>query len=431
MSEFASYSRETLVAREAELKQRLDLYKTKNLDLNMARGKPCTEQLDLSNGMLDIKIPIERDPNKDYRNYGTLDGLPETKKLFADILEVAPEEIIIGGNSSLNMMYTALAKAMLYGAFDSDMPWKDEEAVKFLCPSPGYDRHFAICEQLGIEMITIEMDEHGPDMDTVEALVSVDPQIKGIWCVPKYSNPTGITYSDDVVRRLARMKTAAHDFKIMWDNAYVVHDLYEDTVPLLNIMETCRQAGNPHRAFLFTSMSKVTFAGAAVAAMAASVENIKFTLQIMGVQTIGSDKINQYRHYAFLKDIEGVKEHMKLHAAIIRPKFQVVLDAFEERLSPLEIATWVNPKGGYFIDLNVLNGCAKKTVELADSLGLKLTPAGSTYPYKKDPNDRNIRIAPTFPPMEELKLAMDILCDCIEYIAIQHHLQKTMIQKLA
>lgn len=424
MALYAGLSNEEMVERHQALAMTLERYKSENLDLNMARGKPCTEQLDLSDAMLDIKIPVERDPNKDYRNYGTLDGLPETKRLFADILEVATDEIIIGGNSSLNMMYTALAKAMLYGAYDSPRPWSKEEKVVFLCPVPGYDRHFAICEQLGIQMIAIPMNEDGPDMDVVESYVAKDPAIKGMWCVPKYSNPSGITYSDEVVERLAAMKTAAVDFKLMWDNAYVVHDLYESSTPLLNVMEACKKAGNPHRAFLFTSMSKVTFAGAAVAAMAASVENIKFTLKILGVQTIGSDKINQYRHYAFLKDLDGVKAHMKKHAAIITPKFELVLNRFEERLTPLKIARWSRPVGGYFIDLNVKEGCAKAIVQLADSIGLKLTPAGATFPYGYDPEDSNIRIAPTFPPIEELAVAMDILCDCIEYVSLEHDLDR-------
>lgn len=409
-------------SRLQQLQQQIDLYKTMNLDLNMARGKPCTEQLDLSNAMLDIKIPIERDPNKDFRNYGTLDGLPGTKQLFADILEVQPEQIIIGGNSSLSMMYTTLAKAMLYGTYVSDRPWNKEDKVKFLCPSPGYDRHFAICEQLGIEMITINMDQNGPIMDEVETLVKEDPAIKGIWCVPKYSNPTGISYSSEVVKRLASMETAAKDFVIMWDNAYVLHDLYEESAVVDSIMEACSNAGNPHRVYLFTSMSKVTFAGAAVAAMAGSVENIQFVLKILGVQTIGSDKINQYRHVAFLKDLDGVKEHMKKHAEIIQPKFDATLEILEAHLGGKGIANWVKPIGGYFISLDLVQSSAKEVVALAASLGLKLTAAGATYPYYNDPNDGNIRIAPTFPPLEELKKAIEILCVCVEYTYLKHNL---------
>jgi len=406
--------------RIAELEAELKLYKSRNLDLNMARGKPCTEQLDLSNDMLQIPIPIERDPNKDLRNYGTLDGLPETKELFANILEVKPSEIIVGGNSSLSMMYTALAKAMLYGTYDSDRPWKEEEKVKFICPVPGYDRHFSICEQLGIEMIPVEMDNNGPLMDQVEALVKDEPTIKGMWCVPKYSNPSGITYSSDVVKRLAAMETGAKDFKLMWDNAYVVHDLYDTTLVLDNIMEACDEAGNPHRAYLFTSMSKVTFAGAAVAAMAGSEACIQYILKILGVQTIGSDKINQYRHVAFLKDYDGVAAHMKLHANIIRPKFKVVLDKLESNFGDRQIARWSKPLGGYFINLDVIDSSAKEVVALADEAGLKLTGAGATFPYRKDPNDSNIRIAPTFPPLEELEIAIEILCICIELVYLRH-----------
>lgn len=418
MVEFtASAVNERIVALETELER----YKAKNLDLNMARGKPCSEQLDLSNGMLNIPIPIEKDPNKDLRNYGTLDGLPETKQLFADILEVKPSEIIIGGNSSLSLMYTTLAKAMLYGTYDSKKPWKEEQ-VKFLCPVPGYDRHFTICEQLGIEMVPVDMNDHGPDMDQVETLVRQDSTIKGMWCVPKYANPSGITYTREVVHRLASMETAAPDFKLMWDNAYVVHDLYDQSVILDNIMEACVAAGHPHRTYLFTSMSKVTFAGAAVAAMAGSEACIQFILKIMGVQTIGSDKINQYRHVAFLKDFDGVVAHMKKHSDILRPKFKVVLDKLENHFGDRKLATWSNPLGGYFINLDVKDSSAKEVVALAAEAGLKLTGAGATFPYKKDPRDSNIRIAPTFPPIEELETAIEILCVCIELVYLRHQI---------
>lgn len=419
MALYSNYSEESLTALRVELEQQLALYKSENLDLNMARGgKPCTQQLDLSNGLLDITIPYETDPNKDYRNYGTLEGLEETRQLFADILEVKPEEVIIGGNSSLNMMYSTLAKAMLFGTIGSERPWAQEDKLKFLCPVPGYDRHFSICELLDIEMISVPMTQDGPDMDLVESLVREDASIKGIWCVPKYSNPTGITYSDDVVKRLASMETAAKDFRIMWDNAYVVHDLYDESTSLYNIMEACRDAGNDNRPYLYTSMSKVTFAGAAVAAMATSKANHEFTLRIMGVQTIGSDKINQFRHVEFLKDMAGVKNHMKKHAEIIRPKFNKVLSILSKELDGLDIANWSKPIGGYFINLDVMQGCAKEVVATAESVGLKLTPAGATYPYKKDPKDENIRIAPTFPPLSELDKAIEILCVCIKLAAI-------------
>lgn len=420
MKEVSALSATSNEVRIAELEMALKMYQSRNLDLNMARGKPCTEQLDLSNEMLNIPIPIERDPNKDLRNYGTLDGLPETKKLFADILEVDTSEIIVGGNSSLDMMYTALAKAVLYGTYDSDRPWRKEENIRFICPVPGYDRHFAICEQLGIDMIPVEMNENGPDMDEVEYLVKNDPFIKGMWCVPKYSNPSGVTYSAETVRRLASMETAAKDFKLMWDNAYVVHDLYKETEVLENIMDACKEAGNPNRPYLFTSMSKVTFAGAAVAAMAGSTDCVQFILKIIGVQTIGSDKINQYRHVSFLKDMDGVRTHMKKHAEIIRPKFKVVLDKLEEHFGDREIAEWSNPMGGYFINLDVKESSAKEVVAMAESVGLKLTGAGATYPYKNDPKDSNIRIAPTFPPLEELETAIEILCICIELVYLKH-----------
>jgi len=419
MNELSTMSVKTPEERLKELEMQLKIYASRNLDLNMSRGKPCSDQLDLSNEMLTIPIPIENDPNKDLRNYGTLDGLPETKKLFADILEVNPSEIIIGGNSSLSMMYNALAKAMLYGTFDSERPWKDEISVKFICPVPGYDRHFTICEQLGIEMIPVEMKEDGPDMVKVEALVKNDPTIKGMWCVPKYSNPSGITYSSDVVGRLASMVTAATDFKLMWDNAYVVHDLYDEVDHLDNIMEACKAAGNPDRAYLFTSMSKVTFAGAAVAAMAGSEACINHILKILGVQTIGTDKINQYRHVAFLRDSDGVTAHMKKHAEIIRPKFQVVLDLFEQHFGDRVMAQWSKPKGGYFINLNLKNSSAKEVVRLAETAGLKLTEAGATFPYKNDPLDSNLRIAPTFPPLEEMTTAIEILCICIELVYLK------------
>ncbi len=420
MNEVSANTLNDIDERIKALEAELELYKSKNLDLNMARGKPCTDQLDLSNDMLTIPIPIERDPNKDLRNYGTLDGLPETKRLFADLLGVKPSEIIIGGNSSLNMMYTSLAKAMLFGAYDSERPWRKEGEVRFLCPVPGYDRHFTICELLGIDMIPVEMNEDGPDMDEVERLVKEDPFIKGMWCVPKYSNPSGITYSDEVVRRLASMETAAKDFKLMWDNAYAVHDLYDETEVLDNIMDACREAGNPHRPYLFTSMSKVTFAGAAVAAMASSEECIQYILKILGVQTIGSDKLNQYRHVQFLKDMDGVYAHMKKHAEIIRPKFRVVLEKLGEHFGDGTVAKWSNPLGGYFINLDLIQGSAKEVVAMAQSAGLKLTDAGSTFPYKNDPNDCNIRIAPTFPPMEELEVAIDLLCVCIELVHLRH-----------
>lgn len=419
MAYYSNESLESLVAKQAELEHRLKEYRHENLDLNMARGKPCSEQLDLSNELLNIPIPYETDPNKDYRNYGNLDGLLETRELFADILEVDTTEVIIGGNSSLNMMYSTLAKTMLFGTVNSQRPWCLEKNIKFLCPVPGYDRHFSICELYNMEMIPIEMTDEGPDMAMVEDLVKNDPMIKGMWCVPKYSNPSGITYSDEVVERLARMETAAPDFRLFWDNAYAVHDLYDETTKLKNIMQECKDAGNANRVYLYTSMSKVTFAGAAVAAMALSKSNHEFQLRIMGVQTIGSDKINQYRHVAFFKDIDGVRAHMKKHAAIIRPKFEMTLNILDREIGDLDIATWSRPIGGYFINLNVLEGCANAVFELAKSVGLQLTPAGATYPYRMDKRDTNIRLAPTFPQIDELEKAIEILCVCIQLVSIE------------
>lgn len=419
MAYYSDESIESLAAKQVELEQKLTQYRHENLDLNMARGKPCTEQLDLSNDLLDITIPYETDPNKDFRNYGTLDGLLETRELFSKILEVDTSEVIVGGNSSLNMMYSTIAKAMLFGTVNSPKPWGQESNVKFLCPVPGYDRHFSICELYNMEMIPIPMTEDGPDMDMVEELVKNDPLIKGMWCVPKYSNPSGITYSDQVVRRLARMETAAPDFRLFWDNAYAVHDLYDESTELLNIMTECKDVGTQNRVYLFTSMSKVTFAGAAVAAMALSKGNHEFQLRIMGVQTIGSDKINQYRHVEFFKNLDGVKAHMKKHAAIIRPKFEATLRILDEMIGDLDIARWSKPIGGYFVNLDVMEGCANEVVEMALSIGLKLTPAGATYPYRMDTRDTNIRIAPTFPPMEELEKAIEILCVCIQLVSIK------------
>lgn len=405
-----------------ELKKAYNAAKAQNLKLDMSRGKPCSEQLDLSIGMLECN-EYKMD-SIDGRNYGNVDGLPSAKALFADYLEVAPDEVIIGGNSSLAMMYDTIARAWMFGVVDSDQPWGKLPKVKFLAPSPGYDRHFAICELMGIEMIPIEMNNDGPDMDTVEKLVAEDESIKGIWCVPKYSNPGGVVYSDEVVNRLAGMKTKAPDFRIFWDNAYTVHHLTDHPTHLKNILEACKAVGHPDRVFIYGSTSKVTFAGAGLAVMAASTRNIDAIRKQLSIQTIGPDKLNQVRHVWFFKNMDGIREHMKKHAAIIGPKFKKVLEILEQELGSLKIAEWSKPTGGYFISLNTMDGCAKRVVQLAAEAGVVLTKAGATYPYGKDPHDRNIRLAPTFPPMEELEKAMHLVTLCVKLATTEKLLAK-------
>ncbi|MCI1693058.1 aminotransferase class I/II-fold pyridoxal phosphate-dependent enzyme [Aneurinibacillus aneurinilyticus] len=404
------------------LKEKYDEYKSQNLNLDMSRGKPCSEQLDLSRDMLDILKSDEDYRAKDgtdYLNYGGLDGIPEAKELFSQVLEVSTKEIIIGGNSSLNMMHDTIARAMLHGVYGGESPWGKLPVVKFLCPSPGYDRHFAICELFNIEMITVDMLSTGPDMDTIEKLVSEDDSIKGIWCVPKYSNPDGITYSDQTVDRLAQMNTKASDFRIFWDDAYTVHHLTEKADQLKNIFAACKSAGNPHRVFMYSSTSKITFPGSGIAMMAASEENLNFFRKQLSIQTIGPDKLNQLRHVRFLKDMDNLKVHMEKHAAIIKPKFSMVLNKLESELGRKNIASWNEPKGGYFISLNTLNGCARDVINMAAEVGVKLTKAGATYPYGKDPRDRNIRIAPTLPSIEELEKAIEVLCLCVQLVSIE------------
>ena len=422
MTDFLRLSKDELAGRLVSLNETYNNFIAKNLKLDMSRGKPCTEQLALSNRILDF--PGSADNLKtadgtDTRNYGVLDGIPEAKELFAQMLEVSPKEMIIGGNSSLNMMYDCIARAVLFGVYGSPAPWGKLPVVKFLCPSPGYDRHFAITELFGIEMITVEMKSDGPDMDAIEKLVSEDASIKGIWCTPKYSNPDGITYSDQVVDRMAAMKTAASDFRIFWDNAYAVHHLTDQPDRLKNIMEACKNAGNPDRVFIFGSTSKVTFPGAGIAFMAASVNNVAMIKKQLGIQTIGPDKINQLRHVYYLKDMKGINEQMKKHAAILKPKFDMVLDLLESELGDKNIASWNKPNGGYFISFNTLPGCASAIVKMAADAGVVLTPAGATYPYGKDPQDKNIRLAPTLPPVAELKTAMELLCTCVQIVSIR------------
>jgi DNA-binding transcriptional MocR family regulator len=407
---------------ENNLKTELEKYDgfcAKALKLDMSRGKPCKEQLNLSLKMLDevnSASDMKTENGFDARNYAILDGIPEIKRLYADVLNVKESEIIAGGASSLNMMYDTVQRGMQFG-FGGFAPWNSLEKIKFLCPSPGYDRHFSICEIFGIEMIPVEMNGDGPDMDKIEELCGADDSIKGIWCVPKFSNPTGIIYSDAVARRLANMK-AAEDFRIFWDNAYSIHAL-KDGAELLDILPECRKAGNPDRVFIFSSTSKVTFAGAGVAFFASSEKNIKEAKSVLAMQTIGPDKINQLRHARFLKDKANTLEHMKKHAAILKPKFDAVLDALAKGLGDSGIAEWTKPDGGYFISVNAYPFTAKRVVELAKGAGVVFTPAGATYPYGKDPLDSNIRFAPSLPPLEELIAASEIFVNCIKIAAIE------------
>jgi len=403
--------------------KRLSLYsdfQEKKLTLDMTRGKPSPEQLDLAMDMLtgEISREYKTQSGLDCRNYGGLDGIKEAKELFARYMEVADDEIIIGDNASLKMMHDTIMGAMVYGMVDSDQPWGKLPKVKFLCPSPGYDRHFAVCQYLGIDMITVAMNANGPDMDRVEDLVASDDAIKGIWCVPKYSNPTGITYSDEVIDRLASMKTKAGDFKIFCDNAYAVHHLSDSHDSLKNLLSACKNAGNSERVFLYGSTSKISFAGAGVAMMAASRKNIEFVLSKMQFQTIGPNKLNQLRHVLFFKNVAGIEEHMKKHAATLKPKFDAVLNVLDQKLADSGIAEWSRPNGGYFISIDTLSGCARDVIKKATTAGVKLTPAGATFPYGKDPEDRNIRIAPSFPSAADVITAMELVAICIQLVSI-------------
>ena len=418
---YTQMTREQLSAEKQKLEKEYDAYKAKGLKLDMSRGKPAPEQLNLSLDMLlhCLDGNYKSSNGIDCRNYGVLDGIPEAKALFTEMLGVNNDELIVGGNSSLQLMYDTLIRAMQLGVLGSDKPWCRYESVKFLCPVPGYDRHFAICEALGIEMIPVAYKEDGPDMDAVERLAASDESIKGIWCVPMYSNPTGITYSDEVVKRFAALKPAAKDFRIFWDNAYCVHHLSDtDRDHLLNIIDECKKAGNPDLVLEFTSTSKISFPGGGLAVIAASKANIDFIKSQMTYQTIGFDKLNQLRHAKYFKDFNGIQEHMRHHAAIIQPKFNVVLYALDKEIAPLGIGSWKKPKGGYFISFNSLEGCAKRIVSLAGEAGVVMTGAGATYPYGRDPHDSNIRIAPTFPSVEELSTAMEIFCVCVKLASV-------------
>ncbi len=420
MADFKNLSEQERQKMKTQLTERYREFQSRRITLDMTRGKPCTEQLDLSLAMLEGNTGKSylTEAGLDCRNYGGLDGIPAAKVLFADYMGVEPDELILGGNSSLNMMHDTILRAMLKGMAAGASPWGQLPKIKFLCPSPGYDRHFFICEYLGIEMIPIEMQEGGPAMDPIEDLVARDADIKGIWCVPKYSNPTGVVYSADVVDRLANMKTLAADFRIFWDNAYAVHHLVDTPAPLENILTACKQAGNPERAFMFGSTSKVSFAGAGLAIMAGSQKNMQWVKNQMAFQTIGPDKLNQLRHTLFFKDMGGIEAHMKKHAAILKPKFAAVQNILENELKEKNIASWSKPQGGYFVSIDTMQGCAAAVIKKAADAGVKLTPAGSTYPYKNDPLDRNIRIAPSFPPLDDIQAAMELVAVCIQLVSI-------------
>lgn len=422
MKKITAYTREELQELEKKLAEEYAVWKEKGLSLNMARGKPAAAQLDLSSEMLTGGLDSwKTEDGLDARNYGVLDGIPECRRLFGDLLGIPADQIIIGGNSSLNMMYDMMARLCLFGT-QGEKPWKfweyEGKPVRFLCPSPGYDRHFAICEALGIEMIPVKLTEDGPDMDEVERLAASDERIKGIWCVPLHSNPQGVCYSDETVERLASMKTAAADFRIFWDNAYGVHHIYEE-VKLKDILEACREAGNENRAYYFFSTSKITFPGAGVALVASGSGNIAEIKKEMSAQTIGHDKLNQLRHVQYFKNAEGVREHMRALAGELRPKFDLVLSRLEEHLGGTGLMTWSRPKGGYFVSVDTLPGCAKETVRLAREAGVTLTGAGAAYPYGKDPKESNIRIASSFPVPEELAQAMDLFCLCVKLAGVR------------
>jgi DNA-binding transcriptional MocR family regulator len=413
-----------LSALKDELSKTFSRIKEKGRKLNMTRGVPSDEQLSLCNDMMTCLKPGDYTASNgaDCRNYGGIDGIPEMKKIFADILEITPDEVIVSGNSSLALMFDNVAVNMSHGVRDGD-PWVKQGKVKFLCPAPGYDRHFTICKYFHIEMIPVAIGKDGPDMDNIEKLVSSDPMIKGIWCVPKYSNPTGIVYSEETVRRFAKLKPAADDFRIYWDDAYSIHDLGDSTARIPNIIRLCEETGNPNMPLVFTSFSKVSFAGAGLACIASSKSNCEYIKQRLAVQTIGPDKLNQLRHVRFFKDAAGVVAHMKKHAAILKPKFQLVKDTLHRELDGLGIAEWTEPNGGYFVSFDAMEGCAKKIVALCAEAGLALTPAGATYP-NGDSKDRNIRIAPSCPPLAELGEALDIFCLAVKLASVEKLLQK-------
>lgn len=426
MKAYKEMTKEELQALKDELTKMYEDAKGKGLKLNMARGLPSAEQLDMEADFfntLNPSVNFKSEAGIDCRNYGELIGITEARKLMGDMLEIPADNVFVFGNSSLNVMYDTVARSVIHGVCGST-PWCKLDKVKFLCPVPGYDRHFAITEQFGIEMINIPMKADGPDMDMVEQYVNNDPAVKGIWCVPKYSNPQGVTYSDEVVLRFANLKPAAEDFRIYWDNAYAIHHLYDDKQDqLIEILDACTKAGNPDMVFKFCSTSKVTFPGSGIAALGASTNNLDFIKKIMTVQTIGHDKLNQLRHVRYFKDFAGMKAHMKKHAEILRPKFELVLAELEKGLGGLEIGEWTKPIGGYFVSFQAVDGCAKKIVAMCKDAGVTLTGAGATYPYKNDPQDSNIRIAPTFPPIDELAKALEIFILCVKLASVEKLLE--------
>ena len=426
MKSYLEMSKEELDQLRRELKAAYKKYQGMDLALNMSRGKPCQEQLDLSMELMDIlnsDSDLTCEDGTDCRNYGVLDGLPEAKELIGAMMENKPDNIIIYGNSSLNVMYDCISRSYTHGVMGG-IPWCKLDRVKWLCPVPGYDRHFGITEYFGFEMINIPMTEQGPDMDLVEKLVAEDESIKGIWCVPKYSNPQGYSYSDETVRRFARLKPAARDFRIYWDNAYGVHHLYDDRQDqLIEILHECKKAGNPDLVYKFASTSKITFPGSGVAALATSLNNLEDIKNQMKNQTIGHDKVNQLRHVRYFKDLDGIKAHMRKHADVIRPKFEIIEKTFDEQLTGLGIGSWTVPNGGYFISFDSMEGCARKIISRCKKAGVTLTGAGATYPYHRDPLDSNIRIAPTYPPLEDLARAADLFALCVKLVSVEKLLE--------
>lgn len=427
MSSYNNFSKQALVTSLEELMVELNHFKGQNLHIDLSRGKPCKEQLALCEGLLSCVSLIEdtiSEDGIDCKNYGAIQGIAPARKLMGDLLEIAPENIIITGNSSLNMMFDCIANAFLFGVSENQAPWSTHERIKFLCPVPGYDRHFAICEKFGIQMLPIPMNQDGPDMDFIEQLVQTDATIKGIWCVPKYANPNGVTYSDSVVKRFANLKALASDFRIFWDNAYCIHTLEDSGDTLLNLFDECVKNNTQEQVYLFASTSKISFAGGGIAGFGASKNNIAWIQKYKEIQTLGADKINQLRHVRFFKDKPTILEHMKKHAHILKPKFDCVQSILEQSFAKDDGVVWSSPKGGYFISVDLAKNCATDTLKLCKELGVNFTPAGATFPYGVDPMDSNVRIAPSMLTIEELKTAMQCFCICAKITMIQNQLKK-------